>query len=685
MNLEVLRGPKQGHVFPLQPGENTAGRSSDNHIHLPSSHVSGRHCAFIWSGGQLSVADRGSTNGIYVEGQKVREAVLQPGHRVQIGDWLLVVSGSPAGARPAPPPPPAADRSVTHPSWHGGPPPAQPAPPPPPAASAPPPPVASAPPPPAASAPPPPAAAAPPSGPASSGIFGAQPASSGFGAPPPPQGPQPVAPAGPVPSDPFGPPPPSEGFGSGGGGFGGFGGPQPGLEGPPTVTRDIPSGEASPAPARPAVSPSQASSGFGGGSGGFGGESGGFGSSGFAASPAAGEDPGFGEPPSYGGISPAGDRSLALDIPADMPGKVKYVWRRLRKLPWSIQLAAIMLMACLAFLLAPGGGVLSQVLHSRSVAEQQVLERGKALSLALAARNVTAIAEQNNLKLDANFLLGEPGVKVCMLTNSQGIVRAPPEKVRQSIGGKDYFEEANVRGKVTAWRKGSGQWHVLAPIRVAHVEGAPASIAGWAYILFDVDTAVAESTPVFGRLIAGLVVLFGILTATGLSIWRLSTAPIVSVREELELAMRGHVAQVAVPSEWKHLRDLTHSINRLLIRWKRGDKSPGAGGLDPALLASLVVDMPVPVFLVGADLVVQGVSQSAASWLSADPESLKGRSLSELLPDPAFLDTLGAACARAAEAGTTPVARATQIGGNRAAVRAIHTGAAGVVAVIALG
>ncbi len=681
MKLEVLRGPKQGHVFPLRPGENTAGRSSDNHIHLPSSHVSGRHCAFVWQDGQVVVSDRGSTNGIYVEGQKVREAVLAPGQRVQIGDWLLVLA-APA-AHPAPPPP-ASDRSVTRPSLGAGPPPAQPAPPP--AQPAPPPPAQPAPPPPAQPAPPPPAAH-----PSASGVFGVPQASGGFGAPPPPAGPQPVPPSSPPPPDPFGAPPSSEGFGSGGGGFGGFGGPEPGLEGPPTVTRDIPSGASSPQPPAPAQAPAaapRASGGFGSDQGGFGGGAGGFGSGGaggFGATAAPADDLAFGDPPSYGGISPAADRSVALDMPQDVPGKIKYVWRRVRKLPWSIQLGAIMLMACFCFLVAPGGGVLSQVLHARSVAQQQVLERGKALSLALAARNVTAIAEQNNLKLDANFLLGEPGVKVCMLTNAQGVVRAPPEKVRQAIGGKDYFEEATLRGQVTTWRKGGGQWHVLAPIRVAHVEGAPASIAGWAYILFDVDTAASESTPIMGRLIMALMVLFGILAAVGASIWRLSTAPIVSVREELELAMRGHVAQVAVPSEWKHLRDLTHSINRLLIRWKRGDKAAGGGGLDPSLLSSMAVDMPVPVFLVGADMVVQGVSRSAAAWLSAKPEELMGRKLPELLPDQAFLDTVGAACARAAEAGSTPVSQTTNIGGNRAAVRAIQTGSAGVVAIIALG
>jgi PAS domain-containing protein len=677
MKLEVLRGPKVGVTFTLQPGENTAGRTDDNHIHLPSSHVSGRHCAFVWQGGQLLVSDRGSTNGVYVEGHKVREAVITAGQRVQVGDWLLLVVDT-ASAVPQRPPP--GDRSITRPNPLSGPPLGQPVPSPgapapsvpPPPASAPPPP-ASAPPPPA-SAPPPPASAPPspasaPPPPASPTGFGVPQASSGgFGQP------SPVPPSAE-------PEPPAFGGAASGAftaGIGGFGGLAPEPEPEPvddnlTVTRDVPEAGGPRPPAQPSV--------------GFGAPSGGFGGSGFGEPEAPPSDPAFGDPPSYGGISPASDRA-ALDEPADdLAGKVKLVWRRVRKLPWSIQLAAIMLLACLAFLLAPGGGVISQVLNARNVAEQQVLERAKALSLALSARNVEAIAKQNNLALDANFLLGEPGVKVSMLTDQRGVVRAPPEKVRQSIGGKDYFDVATERGSVSVWRKGGGQWHVLAPIRVAHVDGAPASIMGWAYLLYDVDAAVDESSPVFGRFIAALVVLFGILGATGLSIWRLSTAPIKAVREELELAMRGHVGQVAVPTEWRHLRDLTHSINRLLDRWKRGGGERGgdAAGMDPALLASALGEVPVPVFLVRSDLVVLGVSQAACAWLGAQPDALVGRGVAELLPDEAFLDTLRATCAQVA-GGEPPTAAASgQLGANRVAVRALNAGQAGVVAIVAVG
>ncbi len=675
MQLKVLRGPRVGASFALQQGENLAGRNADNPVHLGSSHVSGRHCVFVLQGQQLTVRDLDSTNGVYVEGHRVREAVLAPGQRVQVGDWLLQLEFTAPAATPQPPAPAARDdahdRSVTRPS-HSGPPPAPAAPPPPAAAPSP-----------AApsvagfgtsqpegsfgSAPSTPAPAAAPS---SSG-FGAAPASPsgafGFASPaePSPAPPQPVA------------PPPHQG----GDVTGELPDPdRPAFDG---AARFHEPHEAAQQPLAAKAAPSQATAHPGTDSGGFA-----FGSGGFAAvgaSEPAGS--GFGDSVSYGAISPVSEAAEVAPAADDYLGRALQIWRRLRKLPWSIQLAAIMLAASFFLLVAPLGGLVSQVLRVADVAEQQALERGKALSLALAARNVTAIAEQNNLRLEASFLLGEPGVRLTMVTDARGVVRAPAEKVRQSIAGKDYFAEASVRGRTVAWAKGGGQYHILAPIRVAPVDGAPTAIAGWAYLLYDVDSAVADSTPLLARFIAALIVLTLIMGGSGLAIWRLSTAPVAAVREELELCLRGHQSQVNVPTEWRQLRDLTHSINRLLARWKKGDggAAPQPRPVSRQAIEACVVDMPVPVFLVSAERRVLQVSQAACAWLGVEREGLVGRDLAELLPDAAFLDTLSVSCARVARGEAPSVAHTLQLGANRLTLRAVNAESIGVLAVIAVG
>ena len=51
-----------------------------------------------------------------------------------------------------------------------------------------------------------------------------------------------------------------------------------------------------------------------------------------------------------------------------------------------------------------------------------------------------------------------------------------------------------------------------------------------------------------------------------LGIKRLAAAPLVAVREETELAMKGDAPEVTSPGRWTELEQLVHSINRAITR-----------------------------------------------------------------------------------------------------------------------
>ena len=103
------------------------------------------------------------------------------------------------------------------------------------------------------------------------------------------------------------------------------------------------------------------------------------------------------------------------------------------------------------------------------------------------------------------------------------------------------------------------------------------------------------------------------------------------------------------------------------------------------VLGACIADLPVPVFLVDGERRVHAVSGAACSWLGSQRDQIVGRNLSELLPDPAFLDTLGAACASVASGRAPSVAKTAQVGANRVALRAVGAGSLGVLAIVAVG
>ena len=106
LSLRFLSGKHQGSEYVLDdPCEVTVGRSGDVDLTLVEGMVSRRHAVFRVAGGELTIEDAGSTNGTFVNGDKIRKRSLQEGDRVLIGTTILkvVFSRLPLGTKPPPP------------------------------------------------------------------------------------------------------------------------------------------------------------------------------------------------------------------------------------------------------------------------------------------------------------------------------------------------------------------------------------------------------------------------------------------------------------------------------------------------------------------------------------------------------------------------------------------------------
>ncbi len=74
-----------GRVFPIS-GTATIGREPTNPVPLDQdTTTSRRHAQITDEGGSYRIQDLGSSNGTYVNGSRVTEALLQPGDEVSIG------------------------------------------------------------------------------------------------------------------------------------------------------------------------------------------------------------------------------------------------------------------------------------------------------------------------------------------------------------------------------------------------------------------------------------------------------------------------------------------------------------------------------------------------------------------------------------------------------------------------
>lgn len=69
----------------LKPGKRSVGRQTDNDIVLQEGSVSSQHAWLVNDGGECRVVNLLSTNGTWVNDEKVHEAVLKDGDHVRFG------------------------------------------------------------------------------------------------------------------------------------------------------------------------------------------------------------------------------------------------------------------------------------------------------------------------------------------------------------------------------------------------------------------------------------------------------------------------------------------------------------------------------------------------------------------------------------------------------------------------
>jgi hypothetical protein len=120
--LVLLSAGMTGRTHELKVDKTTIGRVEDNTFQIAEPSVSSHHCEVLLRGSDIVVKDLNSTNGTFINGEKITEKVLKPGELLRLGqiEMRLDPDGAPAAAPGAsagsetPAPAPGGKKPVDH-------------------------------------------------------------------------------------------------------------------------------------------------------------------------------------------------------------------------------------------------------------------------------------------------------------------------------------------------------------------------------------------------------------------------------------------------------------------------------------------------------------------------------------------------------------------------------------------
>jgi two-component system cell cycle response regulator len=90
-HLSIFSGNNSGRRHKLKRGITTIGRSPRTGISINDDRVSRVHCIIEWMGDTITVEDKASTNGTFVDSYRVDRAILSPGVIFQVGHSMMKI------------------------------------------------------------------------------------------------------------------------------------------------------------------------------------------------------------------------------------------------------------------------------------------------------------------------------------------------------------------------------------------------------------------------------------------------------------------------------------------------------------------------------------------------------------------------------------------------------------------
>ncbi len=102
VKLVMFKANGQRREYAVAQAATLIGRSTECQLQIPLGTVSRRHCTITIQGNDVAVQDAGSSNGTFVNDQRIQETPLNAGDTLVVGPviFTVVINGQPEQIKP---------------------------------------------------------------------------------------------------------------------------------------------------------------------------------------------------------------------------------------------------------------------------------------------------------------------------------------------------------------------------------------------------------------------------------------------------------------------------------------------------------------------------------------------------------------------------------------------------------
>jgi hypothetical protein len=252
-----------------------------------------------------------------------------------------------------------------------------------------------------------------------------------------------------------------------------------------------------------------------------------------------------------------------LRDPATRPTPARAVAEvRVGLMPWSLQAVGAVVLVWSLVVCAPFGGAVGLLRAQAQVAHDAAVREALGSAATLAARNAVPMAAGDPSSLDLSAVARLPGVVDARLTDPQGVVVAPPDKLRMVMTDHEAMKRAISESAPMSGPGVGDVVEVASPIRLA----ADKPVVGYAWIEFNASRSAAElSNPWIGAFAAVLVFGAGTLTSS-VAAWWLVIRPIERLAFGAERLAANRIGQLPPVPNWEGFERIARALHELAAR-----------------------------------------------------------------------------------------------------------------------